>query len=254
MLHLVLAAIALSAPQEAPQGSDEKRDEFRLPDAESLAGRAAPGRAEGSLQLIVLLSALSLAPSLLMMLTSFTRIAIVLAFLRRALGTQDLPPNSVVVGLSLLLTFLVMSPVIAAVKADAIDPYVAERIESKEAVSRAEVHLRAFMWKHTREQDAALLMSVTKQPEKPEGWTEDDVPTQVLVPAFVLSELRRAFVMGFALFLPFLVIDLVVAAALASMGLVMLPPVLVSLPFKLLLFVLVDGWALVVGSLVAGFF
>jgi flagellar biosynthetic protein FliP len=187
------------------------------------------------------------------MVTSFTRVVIVLSFLRRALGVQDLPPNAVVMGLSVILTFLVMTPVVSAVKRDALDPYTAKQIERTEALSRAEGHLREFMLKHAREQDIAMMMNATKQPEKAEGWAEADVPTHVLVPSFALSELRRAFVMGFALFLPFLVIDLVVASILAAMGLVMLPPVLVSLPFKLLLFVLVDGWALVVGSLVASF-
>jgi flagellar biosynthetic protein FliP len=205
-------------------------------------------------QVVLLLTVLSLAPSLLMMVTSFTRIVIVLSFLRRALGTQELPPNAVVMGLSLVLTFLVMTPVITAVKRDALDPYTAGTLTQKDALGRAEVHLRGFMIHHAREKDIALFMTATKQPEKAEGWLEEDIPTQVLVPSFVISELRRAFVMGFALFLPFLVIDLVVAALLTSMGLLMMPPVLVSLPFKLLLFVLVDGWSLVVGSLVAGFF
>ncbi len=225
-----------------------------LQDPGKLPDFADPSKAEGSVQVVLLLTVLSLAPSLLMMVTSFTRIVVVLSFVRRALGTQDLPPNSVVMGLSLILTFLVMTPVVNAVKRDALDPYSAKEISQKEALGRAEVHLRGFMFKHARETDIALFMNATKQPEKSEGWLESDIPTNVLVPSFVISELRRAFVMGFALFLPFLVIDLVVAAVLTSMGLVMMPPVLVSLPFKLLLFVLVDGWSLVVGSLMAGFF
>jgi flagellar biosynthetic protein FliP len=217
-----------------------------------------PENISTTLEIAFLLTVLSLAPALLVMITSFTRIVIVLSFVRRAIGTQELPPNQVVTGLALLLSFMVMTPTFSAIKRDALDPYTTPvkeaRIPQSEAFARAAGHLRAFMFKHVRMKDLALFMDITKQPRKEKGWSEGDIPTEVLVPAFVISELRRAFIMGFALFLPFMIIDLVVSATLISMGMLVLPPIFISLPFKILLFVLVDGWHLVIGSLVRSFY
>jgi len=251
-LTIVLLALLASplAAQEKP-----KRDEGLVPTQDWIKREDDQKKVATTLELLALVTVLALAPSILVLVTSFTRIVVVLSFLRRALSTQELPPNQVIVGLSVVLTFLVMSPTFAAIKRDALDPYLAEKsaLSQKDATTRAVGHLRTFMFKHARGPDVALFMELSHQPKKTGGWTEADVPTEVLVPAFVIGELRRAFVMGFALFLPFLVIDLVVASLLLSMGMFMLPPVLVSLPFKILLFVLVDGWALVVGSLVRSF-
>ncbi|MBI2900343.1 MAG: flagellar type III secretion system pore protein FliP [Planctomycetes bacterium] len=217
-----------------------------------------PEKVTTTIEIVVLLTILTLAPSILVMLTSFTRIVIVLSFVRRALATQELPPNQVIIGLSLILTFLVMAPTFRAIKRDALDPYTsgdrAKQITQKEALRRGVGHFRTFMFRHARVKDIHLFMTITEQPKKPGGWTEADVPTETLVPAFVISELRRAFIMGFALFLPFMIIDMVVAATLISMGMLVLPPILISLPFKILLFILVDGWHLVVGSLVQSFY
>jgi flagellar biosynthetic protein FliP len=217
-----------------------------------------PRHVSTTLEIVFLLTVLSLAPALLVMVTSFTRIVIVLSFVRRAIGTQELPPNQVITGLALLLTFMVMSPTFGAIKRDALDPYTSaeksKQITQAAAFDRAAGHLRAFMFQQVRRQDVALFMQLTKQPPREGGWEEADVPTEVLIPSFVISELRRAFIMGFALFLPFVVIDLVVSAALISMGMLVLPPVFISLPFKILLFVLVDGWHLVVGQLVRSFY
>ena len=202
------------------------------------------------LMLVALLTVLSIAPALLVLLTSFTRIVIVLAFLKRSLGTGSQPSNQILVSLALFLTFFIMAPVWHAVHADALKPYLAEEIEAQEALTKGLKPIRDFMWRQTREKDLALFVHVSKM-DRPE--TIDDVPTHVLIPAFVLSELRTAFTMGFVLFLPFLVIDMVVASVLLSMGMMMLPPVMVSLPFKILLFIMVDGWYLMMRSLVASF-
>ena len=202
------------------------------------------------LMLVALLTVLSIAPALLVLLTSFTRIIIVLAFLKRSLGTGSQPSNQILVGLALFLTFFIMAPVWHTVHAEALKPYLAEEIGAQEALTTGLKPIRDFMWLQTREKDLALFVHVSKM-ERPESI--DDVPTHVLIPAFVLSELRTAFTMGFVLFLPFLVIDMVVASVLLSMGMMMLPPVMVSLPFKILLFIMVDGWYLMMRSLVASF-
>lgn len=204
-----------------------------------------------SLQLLLLLTVLSLAPAILVLMTSFTRIVIVLSFVRNALGTQMLPPNQVVIGLALFLTFFVMAPTWNEINANAIQPYMQEQITQAEAIKQAEIPLREFMFKQTREKDLELFVGLARM-ERPQ--TYGDIPTYVLIPAFVISELKTAFQMGFAIFIPFLVIDMVVASVLMSMGMMMLPPMMVSLPFKILLFVLVDGWHLVVESLVRSFF
>jgi flagellar biosynthetic protein FliP len=261
---LVLAAlVALSAggpafAQEKGAGSAPAGASKPAGLQEKVREAARPENISTTLEIVFLLTVLSLAPALLVMVTSFTRIVIVLSFVRRAIGTQELPPNQVITGLALILTFMVMTPTFAAVKRDALDPYTspdaAVRITQADAFSRASAHMRTFMFRHVRVKDLALFMDITKQARKPDGWTHDDVPTEVLIPSFVLSELRRAFVMGFALFLPFMIIDLVVSATLISMGMLVLPPIFISLPFKVLLFVLVDGWHLVVGSVVQSFY
>lgn len=196
------------------------------------------------------LTVLSLAPAILIMMTSFTRIVVILSFVRQAIGTQQMPPNQLIVGLSLFLSFFVMSPTWQAISTGAIDPYLQEKISQQAAFEKAEAPLREFMFKQTREKDLELFLSLSKE-AKPKNKSE--VATFVLVPAFVISELKTAFQIGFMLYLPFLVLDMVVATVLMAMGMMMLPPAVVSLPLKLLLFVLVDGWELIVGSIVKSF-
>jgi len=202
------------------------------------------------LRIIIMLTVLTLAPAILIMMTSFTRIVVVLSFLRQALGTQQMPPNQLIVGLSLFLSFFVMAPTWKKISSEALEPYMAEKIDQKTAFSKAEMPLREFMFNQTRESDLELFLSLSKE-VKPK--TREDVPTYVLIPSFVISELKTAFQIGFMLYLPFLVLDMVVASVLMAMGMMMLPPAVISLPFKILLFVLVDGWELVVGSLVKSF-
>ncbi len=209
-----------------------------------------PGGAATGVQLLVLLTILSLAPALLIMVTSFTRTVIVLSLVRNAIGVPQLPPNQVLLGLAFLLTVFVMAPVWKVVNTEALQPYTAGEIPQAEALHRAEVPIRKFMLAQTREADLTLFVNLSKEP-RPN--TVDDVPTYVVIPAFLVSELKTAFLMGFIIFVPFLVIDIVVSSALLAMGMMMLPPVVVSLPFKILLFVLVDGWGLIIGSLVSSF-
>ncbi len=202
------------------------------------------------LQILLLLTVLSLAPAIVVMMTSFTRIIVVFSLIRHALGTQQMPPNQVLIGLALLLTFFIMSPVYNKVNQDALQPYLEEKITQQEAIKKALDPIRQFMFKQTRKKDLALFMKVSEH-KRPR--TMKDVPTLVLVPSFVISELKTAFQIGFLIYIPFLVIDMVVASVLLSMGMMMLPPFMVSLPFKLMLFVLVDGWNLLVGSMVKSF-
>ena len=203
-----------------------------------------------AVEILLLVGGLSLIPAAVFTLTGFTRILIVLGFIRTGLGTPTAPPNQVLVGIALFLTIFVMAPTFNQIKRDAVDPLRAEKISQTEAVKRAEKPLREFMFDQTRDKDLALFARMAKL-ERPK--TRADVPTYVLIPAFTISELKTAFQIGFLIFLPFLVIDLVVGATLMSMGMVMLPPVFISLPFKILLFVLVDGWNLVTQSLVQSF-
>ena len=202
------------------------------------------------LRLVMLITVLSVAPSILVMVTSFTRIVIVLSFLRTAIGLQQTPPNSVLVGLALFLTLFVMTPTLEAVYRDGLEPLLAEEIDESEALTRAVEPVRAFMLRQARPADIALFAEIARLDPTPPA---AETPLRVLLPAFMISELRRAFEIGFLIFLPFLIIDMVVASVLMSMGMMMLPPVMISLPFKLIFFVLVDGWALVVGSLVQSF-
>lgn len=202
------------------------------------------------MQLFLLMTVLSLAPSILIMLTSFTRIAIVFSLLRQAMGTNQLPPNQIVIGLSLFLTFYVMAPVWQQVNQNALQPLIAKQIDQRQALDKAVGPIRTFMISQTREKDLALLVNVANM-QRPANMA--DVPTTVLIPSFIISELKTAFQIGFMLYVPFLIIDMVVASVLLSMGMMMLPPIMVSLPFKLMIFVLADGWHLIVGSLVKSF-
>jgi flagellar biosynthesis protein FliP len=208
------------------------------------------GEVSTSLQLLALLTVLSLAPSILIMMTSFTRIIIVLGFVRNALGTPSMPPNQVLVGIALFLSLFVMGPTFTQINDEALQPLLEKRIDEGEAIKRAEAPIRAFMFEQVDQRDLALFTELSDG-ERPE--TRADVPTTVLIPAFVLSELKTAFEIGFLILIPFLIIDMVIASTVMSMGMVMLPPVVISLPFKVLLFVLVDGWHLVSESLVRGF-
>ena len=209
-----------------------------------------PGEISVLLQIIFLLTVLTLAPAILILMTSFTRLAVVFSFLRRALGTQQTPSNQIIAGLALFLTFFIMMPVWQKINGNALQPYLNEEI-SQEVALKAAIHpIREFMFRQTREKDLSLFVKMSKI-EKPKNTA--DIPTPILIPAFVISELKTAFIIGFVLYVPFLVIDMVVASVLLSMGMMMLPPILISLPFKLMLFVLVDGWYLIVGSLVKSF-
>jgi flagellar biosynthetic protein FliP len=202
------------------------------------------------LQIIALLTVLSLAPAILILMTSFTRLVVVFHFLRQAMGTQQTPPNQVLIGLALFITFFIMSPVWQQVYGSALKPYLEKEISYKEAFEITQTPVRKFMLRNTREKDIALFVKAAGV-ERPQ--TKEDLSLLVLIPAFVISELKTAFIVGFVLYVPFLIIDMVVASVLLSMGMMMLPPIMISLPFKLMLFVLVDGWNLVVGSMIKSF-
>jgi flagellar biosynthetic protein FliP len=203
-----------------------------------------------AVQLFLLIGGITLIPALLFTVTGFTRILVVLGFIRQGLGTQSAPPNQVLVGIAFFLTVFVMSPTLTQIKKTAVDPLSSHKITMTQAIDRGQEPLRDFMFRQTRQKDIALFVSLAHE-KRPK--TRADVPTTTLIPAFVISELKTAFQIGFLIFLPFLVIDLVVSSTLMSMGMVMLPPVMISLPFKILLFVLVDGWNLVTRSLVQSF-
>ena len=204
----------------------------------------------GTLQILLIITVISLAPSILVMVTSFTRIIIVLHFVRTAIGTQSSPPNNVLIGLSLFLTLFIMSPVIAQIKTEAYDPLVAEEITQQEALERGIQPLREFMLKQTRQDDLRLFMDIAKiEPVE----SVDELSITIIIPAFIISELRAAFIIGFLIYVPFIVIDMVVSSVLMSMGMMMLPPTTISMPFNILLFILADGWNLVIGQLVNSF-
>ena len=243
-LATVVAGVALILGLAAPAAAQDISINF------GQGGGAGGGLTERVVQLIALMTVLSLAPSILVMVTSFTRIVVVLSLLRTALGTATAPPNTVLVSLALFLTAFVMGPALERAYDLGVKPLINNEITTQQAFERSSEPLRAFMLKNVREKDLTLFvdMSHEARPAKPE-----DLSLRVLVPAFMISELRRAFEIGFLLFLPFLIIDLVVASVLMSMGMMMLPPVVVSLPFKLIFFVLVDGWSLVAGSLVQSY-
>ncbi len=212
---------------------------------------SSPEQVSTVMQVMFILTVLSVAPAILLMTTSFIRIVIVLSFVRQAMGTQQMPPNQVILGLALFLTFFIMSPIFNQINETALQPYLNKTIGQEEALDKAVAPLREFMFSQTQESELEVLMDISGAGE---AVSAAEVPTMTLIPAFMLSELKRAFEIGFLIFIPFLVIDMVVASVLMSMGMMMLPPVIISLPFKLLLFVLVDGWSLVVGSLVKSFY
>ncbi len=214
------------------------------------AAGAAAAAGQTPVQLLLLLTLVTLLPGLLLSVTGFTRILIVLGFVRNALGTQSMPPNQVLAGIAFFLTLFVMTPTLTKVNNEAIKPWRAHKISQSVAIERAQEPLRTFMFKQTRDSDLGLFVKLAKLP-RPR--TRADVPTQVLIPAFVISELKTAFQIGFLIFIPFLIIDMVVSSTLMSMGMMMLPPMLISLPFKILLFVLVDGWHLVIEGVVNSF-
>ncbi len=209
-----------------------------------------PQEIVSAVKIILMLTVLTLAPAILIMMTAFTRIIIVLSFVRQALGTQQMPPNQLLVGLALFLTFFIMAPFFNKINEDALQPFLNNQITQEAAVEKSLAPLRVFMFHQTRSQDLELFIRLSKMGTPK---TRADVPTMVLIPSFVLSELKTAFIIGFIIYLPFLVIDMVAASVLMAMGMMMLPPVVISLPFKIMLFVLVDGWTLLVGSLVKSF-
>lgn len=209
-----------------------------------------PGGVATSIKIMLLLTILSVAPAILLLMTSFTRIVIVLSFVRTSLGTQQMPPNQVIIGLALFLTMFIMGPIISDIHKDAYQPFMEGELTQEQALKTASKPIKEFMAKHTREKDLQLFLDYSNQ-KKPE--TIDDIPLHVLIPAFSISELKTAFQMGFMIFLPFLIIDMIVSSILMAMGMMMLPPVLISLPFKILLFILVDGWHLIVKSLLTSF-
>ncbi|SHJ43575.1 flagellar type III secretion system pore protein FliP [Tepidibacter formicigenes] len=215
-----------------------------------LNGTTDPRNLSSTIELILLFTVLSLLPTIIIMMTSFTRIIIVLSFLRNALATQQNPPTQVLVGLAIFLTFFIMAPVGNEIYNNALNPYFNEEITQEEAFGLAMEPVRSFMFRQTREKDISLFIEISKI-EKPK--TLEDIPNRVLIPAFLISELKTGFQIGFIIFIPFIIIDMVVASTLMSMGMMMLPPVMISLPFKILLFILVDGWNLVIKSIVMGF-
>lgn len=209
-----------------------------------------PSEVVNAVKLVLVMTVLTLAPAILIMMTSFTRIIIVLSFLRQAMGVQQMPPNQLLVGLALFLTFFVMGPSFTEMNTKGIQPYMAGKITQEQALDLTLAPLRKFMFTQTRPSDLALFVKLAKI-EQPKTLAE--VPTMVLIPSFVISELKTAFQIGFIIFLPFLIIDMVAASVLMAMGMMMLPPIVISLPFKIMLFVLVDGWALIIGSMVKSF-
>jgi flagellar biosynthetic protein FliP len=240
LLLVLLAGVAAADPQTMP-----------FPKLSVEVGKAAkPEDVSVTLQILFVMTILSLAPAILILTTAFTRIIVVFHFLKQALGTPQMPPSQVMVGLAMFLTFFVMAPVWKSVNDTALQPYLKEKITLDQAYDRGVGPVREFMFKQTREEDLALFVKMAKL-DKPKN--RDDVPTYALVPAFAISELRKGFQIGFMLFIPFLIIDMVIASILMSMGMMMLPPVMISLPFKILLFILVDGWHLIVSSLLTSF-
>jgi len=216
----------------------------------SMDGATSPEKISTTLQILLMLTVLSLAPAILITMTSFTRFVIVFSLLRQALGVQNIPPNQVLIGLALFMSFVVMAPTLKKINDNALQPYLKNQLDQKDALQAGLDPLRRFMMVHTRENDLALFLSFSNN-KKPKNF--DDVSTASLIPSFIISELKTAFQIGFMIYIPFLVIDIVVASILLAMGMMVLPPVIISLPFKLMLFVLVDGWHLIVGSLVRSF-
>lgn len=248
---LIIVAGVFSSCAFAPDAEADVAGEPMQVDEDAGPLGALLGSRSQSLQLVGLLTILSIAPSILIMLSGFTRIIIVLSFTRNALGLQQMPPNQVIVALALFLTFFVMSPVITDIKADAIDPYVEEQITFDEAIDAAEQPIREFMLKNTYKSDLEMFNNFSDADTRAESI--EDVPMSTIIPSFLTSEIKRAFQIGFFIYIPFIVIDMVVASVLMAMGMMMLPPIVISLPFKVLLFVLVDGWTLTLQTLITSF-
>lgn len=234
--------------EDSIEANPDNDDDFNL----SISSNAGSTDMESSLKMLLVLTVLSLAPSILIMVTSFTRIIVVFHFIRTAIGTQTAPPNQVLVGLALFITIAIMSPVITEVNDTAVQPYMAGKMTQEDAIEKGLEPIREFMLKQTRDKDLKLFMDMNGQ-DSAEVKDYSDIPITTIIPAFIISELRTAFIIGFLLYLPFIVMDMVVASTLMSMGMMMLPPTVISLPFKILLFVLVDGWNLLVGQLVNSF-
>jgi flagellar biosynthetic protein FliP len=243
---LILVAVA-AVVVAGCQGNGASDISVKIGDGQASSGN---GQMALSLQLLLALTVLSMVPAILMLATSFTRIVVVLSLLRSAIGIPNLPPNQVILGLSMFLTLFIMSPVFTRANNEALQPYMNKTIDQNTAIERGLAPFREFMLKETRKEDLQVFIELSKSPRPA---TSEDVPIEVLLPSFVISELKTAFTMGFLLYIPFLIIDLVVASALMSMGMVMVSPTQIALPFKLLLFVMVDGWVLVVQSLVRSF-
>jgi flagellar biosynthesis protein FliP len=243
---LIVVIFALF-PAQAASAADNNFSGVEL----RIGGGASKGGLTTPMQILLLLTILSVVPAIVVSVTSFTRLIIVSHFLRQALGTQTMPPNQVLIGLSLFLTYFIMQPVVERVNQEALQPMMNGKITEMQALDKACAPLKQFMLRYTREKDLSLFLSIAKQP-KPRNI--QDLSMRIVIPSFMISELKTAFQIGFVLFIPFLVIDMVVAAVLLSMGMMQLPPVVVSTPFKILLFVMVDGWNLIVGSLVRSFY
>lgn len=241
---MLLVPLQTAYAEPNPTSIPLPRISFNLESSDS------PEEVATSIQLLLLLTILSIAPSILVLMTSFTRVIITLSFIRNAVGTQQMPPNQVLIGLALFLTFFIMSPVFIEVNNQGLQPYINGEISQQAALDNSLKPIREFMFRQTREKDLALFVSMSSNPTPTEL---DDISTFTLIPAFVISEIKTAFQMGFILFIPFIVIDMVVASTLMSMGMMMLPPVMISLPFKILLFIMVDGWNLIIRSIILGF-
>ncbi len=236
---------------EAEEGLDEAiTDDEGLSVGLTLNSNSDDTTLSGTLQILLIITVISLAPSILVMVTSFTRIVVVLSFTRTALGTQSSPPNNVLIGLSLFLTIFIMSPIFLQIKEEAIDPMTANEITQEEAIDKCIDPLKTFMLKQVRQEDLRLFMDIAKVDAVESA---DELSITIIIPAFIISELRAAFIIGFLIYIPFIVIDMVVASVLMSMGMMMLPPTTISMPFKILLFILADGWNLVIGELVNSF-
>lgn len=239
----------INEPGSAEDASDLR--ELNVSNNLSITYTDSQGNLSGTLRILIILTLVALAPILVILMTSFTRILVVLHFVRSALGTQTAPPNQVLVGLTLFLTFFIMNPIITQINTEAVKPFEAGEITQEEFLETAMDPLREFMYGQTQTKDVRLFMDIAKLESVDDI---DDIPTSVLVPAFVISELRTAFIIGFLIYIPFIVIDMVVASTLMSMGMMMLPPTTISMPFKILLFILADGWNLVIGNLVQTFY
>mgnify|MGYP001283592128 CR=1 FL=1 len=247
---LVVIAVAVLAIPDTVSAAPAGTPLIPTVDLKIGGGNGTPQETSSAIQLLLILTVLSVAPAILLLMTSFTRIVIVLSFVRNALATQQMPPNQVLIGLAMFMTFFIMAPTLAEVNETAVQPFMRGELTQQQAFDAAVIPFKEFMAKQTREKDLALFLEYTKA-ERPTSI--EDIPLSALVPAFAISELKTAFQIGFMIFVPFLIIDMIISSILMGMGMMMLPPVMISLPFKILLFIMVDGWYLVVKSLLASF-